>query len=47
MLRTVVAHCEAAGFALVMAWPADDAYGFYERNGFTRPPDPVVRRLEP
>jgi GNAT superfamily N-acetyltransferase len=47
MLQTVVAHCEAAGFVLVMAWPANDAYGFYERNGFTRPPDPLVRRMEP
>ena len=47
MLQTVVAHCEAAGFVLVMAWPAEDAYPFYERNGFTRPPDPVVRRIEP
>jgi GNAT superfamily N-acetyltransferase len=46
MLQTLVAHCEAADFELVMAWPADNSYGFYEQNGFTRRPDPVVRRLE-
>jgi len=47
LLGTVVEHCEAAGFELVMAWPADDAYRFYERHGFLRPPDPVVRRIDP
>jgi len=45
MLRVVVDHCEAAGFELVIAWPADPAFGFYERAGFTRPPAPVVHRL--
>ena len=47
MLEAVVTHCETGGFELVMAWPAEDAYGFYERNGFSRPRDPVVRRFEP
>jgi GNAT superfamily N-acetyltransferase len=46
LLQTVVQHCETAGFELVMAWPADDAYRFYERQGFLRPPDPVVRRID-
>ena len=45
MVQTCIGHCEARGFELVLAFPADDAYGFYGRNGFTRPPDPVVRRL--
>lgn len=45
MLQELVAHCSAGGFELVLTFPADDAYGFYERNGFTRPPDPVVHRL--
>jgi GNAT superfamily N-acetyltransferase len=45
MMRELVTHCEASGFELVLTFPADDAYGFYERNGFTRPPDPVVHRL--
>ena len=47
MVRELITHCEATGFELVLAFPAEDAYGFYERNGFTRPPDPVVHRLRP
>ena len=35
----------ATVFELVLAFPAEDAYRFYERNGFTRPPDQVVHRL--
>ena len=45
LLRTVADHCEATDHVMMVAWPADDAYGFYERNGFTRPPDPMVHRL--
>jgi len=45
LLAKVVGHCEANRFELIVAWPADDAYGFYERAGFERPPDPVVRKL--
>jgi GNAT superfamily N-acetyltransferase len=45
MLQACIRHCETSGFELVLAFPADDAYGFYGRNGFTRPPDPVVHRL--
>jgi GNAT superfamily N-acetyltransferase len=45
MLQVLVEHCTTGGFELVLTFPADDAYGFYERNGFTRPPDPVVLRL--
>src|SRR5712691_12724750 len=45
MLEELITHCEASGFELVLAFPADDAYGFYGRNGFTRPPAPVVRDL--
>ena len=46
LLQVFVEHCVSAGFEMVLAFPADDAYGFYERNGFTRPPYPVVHRLE-
>lgn len=45
MLQELDTHCETGGFELVLAFPAPDAYAFYERNGFTRPPDPVVHRL--
>jgi GNAT superfamily N-acetyltransferase len=45
MVQELVRHCEAIGFELVLTFPADDAYGFYGRNGFTRPPDPLVHPL--
>jgi GNAT superfamily N-acetyltransferase len=45
MVQELIRHCEATGFELVLAFPAEDAYRFYERSGFTRPPDPVVHRL--
>jgi GNAT superfamily N-acetyltransferase len=43
LLQVVIDHCEATDHVMMVAWPADDAYVFYERHGFTRPPDPVVR----
>jgi ribosomal protein S18 acetylase RimI-like enzyme len=46
LLRTVTDHCEATDHVLMMAWPADEAYAFYERHGFDRPPDPVVYRFD-
>jgi GNAT superfamily N-acetyltransferase len=45
MLHELVIRCETDGFELVLAFPAPDAYAFYERNGFTRPPNPLVHRL--
>jgi GNAT superfamily N-acetyltransferase len=45
MLDVFVEHCTTGGFEMVLTFPADDAYGFYERNGFTRTPDPLVHRL--
>ena len=45
LLAEVVRHCEAHAFELMVAWPVDEAYGFYEQAGFTRPPDPVVWQL--
>jgi len=47
LLQIVVEHCEATDHVIVVAWPADDAYAFYERHGFERPPDPIVRRIDP
>ena len=38
MLQMLVEHCTTGGFELVLTFPADDAYGFYERNGFTGRP---------
>jgi GNAT superfamily N-acetyltransferase len=45
MLQELVEHCTTGGFELVLTFPADDAHGFYERNGFRRPRDPSVHRL--
>jgi ribosomal protein S18 acetylase RimI-like enzyme len=46
MLRDLLVSCEASGYELVLAFPATDAYAFYEQNGFTRPSDPLVHRFE-
>jgi GNAT superfamily N-acetyltransferase len=45
LLGTVLDHCRAEGYDCVLTFPADAAYGFYERAGFTRPPSPVVHEL--
>jgi hypothetical protein len=45
MLQVFVEHCTTSGFEMVLTFPAEDAFGFYERNGFERPPDPLVHRL--
>jgi GNAT superfamily N-acetyltransferase len=46
LLETVLDHCRAEGFELVLTFPADTAYGFYERAGFTRPPFPLIHELD-
>jgi GNAT superfamily N-acetyltransferase len=45
MIRKLTGHCEAGGFELILTFPAEDAYRFYEQHGFERPPDPVVHRM--
>jgi len=45
LLRAVLDHCRAQGFELVLAFPADAAYGFYEHAGFTRERYPLVHEL--
>jgi GNAT superfamily N-acetyltransferase len=45
LLAEVLAHCSTNGYELIVAWPAEDAFAFYERSGFMRPPDPIVRFL--
>jgi GNAT superfamily N-acetyltransferase len=45
MVQQLITYCEASGFELILTFPAHDAFGFYERNGFARPPDPVVHDL--
>ena len=46
LLDTVLDHCRAEGFELVLTFPADAAYGFYAHAGFARLPYPVVHGLE-
>jgi GNAT superfamily N-acetyltransferase len=46
LLDTILDHCRAEGYELVLTFPADAAYGFYERAGFARPRYPVVHDLE-
>jgi GNAT superfamily N-acetyltransferase len=46
LLDAVLDHCRAEGFELVLTFPADAAYGFYEHAGFTRLPYPIVHELQ-
>jgi GNAT superfamily N-acetyltransferase len=45
MLDEVKAWCAREGYSLVMVWPSDRSYPFYERAGFVRHPDPLVLDL--
>ncbi len=45
LLEAVVDRCKEQGFSLIFAWPSERAQAFYERKGFTRPPDPLVLDL--
>ena len=45
LVQELIRHGETNGFEMVLTFPAGDAFGFYERNGFSRPPDPVVHHL--
>jgi GNAT superfamily N-acetyltransferase len=46
LLDAVLDHCRAEGYELVLTFPAERAYAFYERAGFTRPRFPLVHELE-
>lgn len=45
MLDAIADRCRDEGFSLVFAWPSERSFTFYERAGFTRPPDPLVLDL--
>jgi GNAT superfamily N-acetyltransferase len=45
MLAGIIERCRSEGFELMFTFPADPAYGFYERAGFERRPDPLVHDL--
>jgi GNAT superfamily N-acetyltransferase len=46
LLDAVLDHCRAEAFELVLTFPADAAYGFYEHAGFARRTYPLVHELE-
>ena len=45
LLAAVRGWSLANGLELLVVWPSDRAYPFYERGGYRRYPDPVVLKL--
>jgi GNAT superfamily N-acetyltransferase len=47
LLTAIKSWAIGESLELLVVWPSDMAYPFYERMGFRRYPDPVVLRLAP
>lgn len=47
LLAAVADWAKVENLELLVVWPSDRAYPFYERAGFRRTQDPVVLRLGP
>jgi GNAT superfamily N-acetyltransferase len=47
LLAAIKSWAIGENLELLVVWPSDEAYPFYERAGFRRHPDPVVLRLAP
>ena len=45
LLTAIEAWARAEDLELLLVWPSERAYPFYERAGFRRHPDPLVLRL--
>jgi GNAT superfamily N-acetyltransferase len=45
LLSKVKSWAGELGIELLVVWPSDRAYPFYERGGFTRPADPLVLEI--
>jgi len=45
LLDFVIAWAASEQLELLTVWPSDRSHPFYERKGFTRPPDPLVLNL--
>jgi GNAT superfamily N-acetyltransferase len=45
LLMAIEAWARAEDLELLLVWPSERAYPFYERAGFRRHPDPLVLRL--
>ena len=47
LLETIKSWAIGESLELLVVWPSEGAYPFYERAGYRRYPDPVVLRLAP
>jgi GNAT superfamily N-acetyltransferase len=47
MLGEVIDASRADGFSLIVTWPSERSYPFYERAGFARHEDPLMLVLDP
>ena len=47
LLAAITDWAKSETLELLVVWPSEKAYPFYERAGFRRTPDPVVLRLAP
>jgi len=47
LLIAIKDWASAENLELLVVWPSERAYPFYERAGFSRYPDPLVLRLRP
>jgi len=47
LLEAITHWARQEDLELLLVWPSERAYPFYERAGFSRPPDPLVLRLRP
>jgi len=45
LLQVIKAWAAAEGLELLVVWPSERAYPFYERAGFSRQADPLVLKL--
>jgi GNAT superfamily N-acetyltransferase len=45
LLAAVKDWAKAEDLELLLVWPSERAYPFYERADFSRPPDPLILRL--
>ena len=46
LLTAITARGTAMGLELLVVWPSDQSYAFYERAGFLRPVVPLVLNLD-
>lgn len=45
LLSRIKSWAAELNLEMLVVWPSDRAYPFYERAGFTRPPDPLVLEI--